>query len=362
MGRMGRETGGEGRQLPLGALRGLDENKVQSHEGFASPGENKVQSHEGFASPGENKVQSHEGFASPDGNKVQSHEGFASPDEHGAIVQANEGLLPSGRTRPEADKADEKEKRRRKVRRSYYPSPPGGLSKHADSGRDEAETGRAFSESLDQTVEATSAWLGEMALEFGAHCINPVLGLAVTIVFKVKEVVDDVEALTDPTSGLDLHVPLVHLPPGLEIELNVQLGDSGESGPSLSGFVVPGDGGLFGGWALERDKRQDTDEQERLQRDLGSRRQAQVIPYDLSKVVEATEDPLFRAIILRERASRLRDQLWTTQEYKDKPLIVVSDERTGCGLWMIRSSRAISGWQIELRPDTETGLLTVRIV
>jgi hypothetical protein len=76
----------------------------------------------------------------------------------------------------------------------------------------------------------------------------------VTLVFEAREVFGDAAALADPDGPGELHVPLVHLAPGMEIEAGLQLGEvAGTDGPRLSVFAVPADGGLFGGWAMDRD-------------------------------------------------------------------------------------------------------------
>ena len=153
----------------------------------------------------------------------------------------------------------------RRARRPDFPKPPGGLSCHElERPGAERPTKSVITESRDESVEAIGSWIVETIAEICAHSINPVLGHLVSIAFKVKETWGDAEALASSDSGRDLHVPLLSLAPGVQIDLNVHLQGrdrASKGGPPVSGFIAPVVGDLFGGWAIESDKRPEVADQ-----------------------------------------------------------------------------------------------------
>ncbi len=74
--------------------------------------------------------------------------------------------------------------------------------------------------------------------------------------------------------------------------------------------MVPGDGGLFGGWALERDKDQEAAGKEATKTEQGTPEGTAVFPIDLSQVVAASQDRREQAAILRVTACRMQSELW----------------------------------------------------
>jgi hypothetical protein len=225
---------------------------------------------------------------------------------------------------------------------------------------------RAISESLEETGQAFEGWAFEAVLALAADAVHPGLGRVISIAFKMREAVGDAEALASLESGGDLHVPLLHIAPGIEIELSLHLpghDGAGAGGPWVSGFALPGDGGLFGGWAIERDEHPGPAEQkgQSTGRPSGQPSGA-VISYQLSKTIVETE-PIRRAAFLREAASPLLRRLRAVPKYVVYPVIVVYDERAACGMWMIQPelSSMATGWRIEIRYETETGLTTALI-
>jgi hypothetical protein len=283
----------------------------------------------------------------------------------------------------------ERQGRSKRARRSPYPKGPGGLSSYElDSSPPQRPTESVIAESLDESVEALEVWTFEKVVEFAADAFHPGLGRVINIALKVKEVLGDVEALASPDSDRDLHVPVLHVAGGVEIDLNVHLPGqhgAGDGGPLVSGFVMPGDDGLFGGWAVEEDRRSEAEEERpRSDRDTFNfleeflARQAAwqadwakrfglnppaEITYDLSKSV-ATTEPLRRAATMREAASRLRSRLHARPEFADMPILVVYDERAGLGMWMVKPGLpdAVAGQRIEIRLNLVANLMTVFIV
>jgi hypothetical protein len=263
------------------------------------------------------------------------------------------------------------------ARRQYYERAPGDLAE-PESSRPETPTDRAIAESLSESVKETSEWAVETAVKIGAHCINPVLGHMVTIAFEVKEVLGDVEALASPDSDRELHVPLAHITPDIEIDLDVHLhgqDGAGEGAPYLTAFIAPGSGSLFGGWAIENasdeDAEQDTHPSNREVPEQTSEVISAppvapdlygLISCDLSKSLPAV-DQAHRAAILGDAAPRMLPRLQADPEFADKPMIVVYDEQAGLGTWMIQPELygIVAGRQIEIERDTKTGLMTVLI-
>jgi hypothetical protein len=237
---------------------------------------------------------------------------------------------------------------------------------------DEAEAGEAelpirelVEKSLRETVSETGEWVFETGLVLVAHCICPPAGHLVTLVFEAKEVLGDVAVLASQDGPGELKIPLVHLAPGIEVEAGLQLGDEDETdSPRLSVFVVPGDGGVFGGWALGRDPGQEAAGQEETKTDQDTPDGAAVFGVDLSQAVDATQDPEKRAAILRGTASRMQSQLWAMPEYGKTSMMVFYDEHAELGMWLARPQAAAkaSAWRLELESGAERGLLKTRLL
>jgi hypothetical protein len=258
------------------------------------------------------------------------------------------------------------------VTRSPYPEGPGGLSSYElGSFPPERPTERVIAESVSESLKETSAWILELVVVVGAHCINPVLGHVVTIAFKINEMADDVAGLISQDS--ELRLPVLPLGSGIELELDVHLGS--EDGPQVTAFVAPVAGDLCGGFAIEKDEDDDQEAADRKAeppaKDAVDTTPAPsddsalyaLIRSDMSNVEAATADPRGRAAALANAASLLQSRLRVRPELADRPLIVVYDEWAGLGMWMILASRfsEVAGRHIELRPDPETGLMTVRV-
>lgn len=77
---------------------------------------------------------------------------------------------------------------------------------------------KSVTKSLQKSISATRERVIEMGLVLTAHCICPPAGHIVTLIIEAKEVFDDAVALASPDGPDELHVPLVHLAPGIEIE------------------------------------------------------------------------------------------------------------------------------------------------
>jgi len=179
----------------------------------------------------------------------------------------------------------------------------------------------------------------------------------------------------------------VHVAGALDIDLSVHL--SGSRGPRdgtppVSGFLLPGDDGLFGGWEIQIDRRSDTPGMEPLRSGRDARTGAEehaapqsvppadlirghrlgapaVLAYDLSESVGQIEDPLRRAVILREAASLLRSPLHTRPEFAANPVFVVYDRAAGLGMWVVTPllSKMIVKRRIAIRLNLDTGMTTV---
>ena len=167
-------------------------------------------------------------------------------------------------------------------------------------------------------------------------------------------------------------MPLAHITPGIEIDLDVHLrgqDGAGEGGPYLTACIAPGSSGLFGGWAIEATHHsKDTKRLKQKSGEQGSEGISappvapelyELISCDLSKSLPAV-DQAHRAAILGDAAPRMLPRLQAMPRFKHKPMIVVYDEQAGLGIWMIQpeSSSEIAGWQIEIERDTKTGLMT----
>jgi hypothetical protein len=219
--------------------------------------------------------------------------------------------------------------------------------------------------SLQETISETREWMFETGLEIMAHCICPPAGHLATLVFEAKEVFDDVVGLASQDGPGELKIPLLHLAPGVEVEAGLQLGDEDETdSPRLSVFVVPGDGGLFGGWALERDTDQEAAGQEETKTEQDTPDGAAVFLVDLSQAVAASQDPQKRGAFLRGTASRMQSQLWAMPEYGKTSMMVLYDEHADLGMWLARPQVAakVSAWRLELESGTERGLLKARLL
>ena len=234
---------------------------------------------------------------------------------YGAIEYALWQRFRAGSLRPK-----EPEKRGFVVPRENSDGPP---SAQPDAGPDSVVTA-----SLDATVEAVVEWSLARAVELLADVAHPGLGRVISVALKVKEVLGDAEALASPGSPRDLHVPLLGVADGIELDLNVHLPGTDETGdhtPPVSGFVAPGADGLFGGWQIEIDRRpkaagKDAPQSEQdawtvleesivrlnARQAARSRRYGWRSPAELTLNLAAsvpTDDPLRRAVIMREAAS-----------------------------------------------------------
>lgn len=239
------------------------------------------------------------------------------------------------------------------------------LFDQTDAGEAELPIRKLVEKSLQETVSETREWLFETGLEIMAHCICPPAGHLVTLVFEAKEVFDDVVGLASQDGPGELKIPLLHLAPGVEVEAGLQLGNEDETdSPRLSVFVVPGDGGLLGGWALERDTDQQAAGHEETKTEQDTSDGAAVFLVDLSQAVAASQDPQKRAAILRGTASRIQSQLWAMPEYGKTSMMVLYDEQADLGMWLARPQVAakVSAWRLELESGTERGLLKARLL
>jgi hypothetical protein len=231
-----------------------------------------------------------------------------------------------------------------------------------DSGGSTRDAPTAIGESLDETMRQTGEWLIEKTAELLAQAVVPGVGHLVVLFFEGKELLEDAAAWASSGGSVELHIPLVHLPPGLELEVGAELkakdGDEdGHDGPGLILFAVPGDGGTLGGWGLERKR-----ESDRKKHDLSALKDVAVIDVDLSAVLDETDLPEQRMAILRGTAARLQSDLWTRPEYDDVSLIVIDDEQAGIGMWLARSETAAGMGKIVIVNDPQTGGLVVRII
>jgi hypothetical protein len=157
---------------------------------------------------------------------------------------------------------------------------------------------------------------------------------------------------------VELQIPLAHLPPGVIVEAGVQIGDGGqEDGGQLTVFVAPGQGGVLGGWALEQEKDQETQQEKRTEREAGT-----AIAADLSRVLAASQDSREVAAILRGTAARLESQLRQMDEYHAASSITIYDDQAGLGLWLTQSRDAGSAWRIIIEDGTESSGLIVQLV
>ena len=235
----------------------------------------------------------------------------------------------------------------------------------AEAGEAEPPIRKLVEKSLQETISETGEWMFETGLEIMAHCICPPAGHLVTLVFEAKEVFDGIVALASQDGPDELKIPLLHLAPGIEVEAGLQLGDEDETdSPRLSVFVVPGDGGLFGGLALERHTDQEAARQEKTKTEQDTADGAGVFLVDLSQAAKASQDPQKRAAILRGTASRMQSQLWAMPEYGKTSMMVLYDEHADLGMWLARPQVAakVSAWRLELESGTNRGLLKARLL
>jgi hypothetical protein len=245
------------------------------------------------------------------------------------FLRPSEGWLPTGRG---------------------WDAPPALSGRSRESGP-EAQAHGAIAESVSQSVKQFMEGLLEKVVLVAAHSIEPGVGHVVVLLFEAKELVGDAEALVS-NGPIELHVPMFHLAPGVELEVGVGLGDVKEGdGPELIAFMAPGNGGALHGLALERKK----DDEARPE-------EGAVIDADLLPVLEASRDPQEVAAILRRIGSRLGPDLWEMDQYREKPFITIYDERAGLGLWLTRPDDAGSPRRIVVEEDAETGRLIVRLV
>lgn len=252
-----------------------------------------------------------------------------------------------------------------------------------------ASTDGVIAESLRETVEAVEEWFFERAVEVAADTVIPGLGRVINIAFKIKEAFGDIEALTSPDSPHNLHVPLFHVAGGLAVDLNVHLQGSdraADTAPPVTGFLSPGDDGLFGGWELEVDRPSESKKHEASASDQDARpvsaehvarpsvahaershRQepsvSTVIKDDLSLVKRWMNEPWRRAVALREAASRLQTRLYARPEFAAEQVLVICDPLAGLGMWLVNPGLAhsLARRRIVIRLVTDTGIMLVLI-
>jgi hypothetical protein len=244
---------------------------------------------------------------------------------------------------------------------------PGSSDGPHDSGL-ENRIRHTIAESVGETVKQFMSGVLEDAAIVGAHCIAPVLGHVVVLIFEGKELLGDAAALVSSDKPVDLHIPLLHLPPGVELEVGVELGGAEEEdGPGLIVFFAPGDGGVLHGVAMEREKNK-KDEKNREKDEAAEKpkepkaEEGTVIQADLSKVLEKSRDSRQVAAMLRQIGSQLEAKVWQMGEYRETPCITIYDERAELGVWLPRPQYAGGTRRLVLEEDPDTGLLIVRLV
>jgi hypothetical protein len=175
----------------------------------------------------------------------------------------------------------------------------------------EAGIEQTIKESIRETLAASREWVLEEIAVFAAHCFIPGAGHVVLLIFDVKDLLEDAAALTSSDRPVELHIPLVHLPPGVELEAGMGLSpQEGKDGPQLFLFLAPGDGGVLGGWALEREA--DEAYEERREQEQDEPGVCAVIRADLSSVRDRSQDPRELAAIFgrQRRGFSLRYERW----------------------------------------------------
>jgi hypothetical protein len=98
-----------------------------------------------------------------------------------------------------------------------------------------------------------------------------------------------------------------------------------KDGPQLFLFLAPGDGGVLGGWALEREANEAYEEIQ--ERHPTEPKVCTVIQTDLSSVRDPSQDPRQLAAILWRTAARLQSPLWEMAEYRRTSFITVTTSR-----------------------------------
>lgn len=259
-----------------------------------------------------------------------------------------------------------------------------------DARRDDilGSSGSVIAESLHESLEAADDWIFEKALERMANAVHPGAGRLINVLLTIKEIAGDVEALASPDSPRNLHVPLFHAA-GLAVDLNVHLqGSDGveDDAPPVSGFLSPGDDGLFGGWEIEVDRPSESDEKKRSESGRDARpteaeqvtrpsaerakrprsqepAAAPLIDDDMSPVKRLVKDPWRRAVVLREAALRLRARLFARPEFAAETVLIVYDPLAGLGMWLVKPdlSDALTARRIEMWLNPATGVTIVSI-
>jgi len=225
----------------------------------------------------------------------------------------------------------------------------------------EAESIRAIKESVKQTGKEFLEGLFETAVVFTAHCVAPGLGHIVVLFFETKELLEDAAGLLSSDKPVELRIPLLPLPSGIELQVGVQLGGDGENdGPGLIVFFAPGDGGVLHGWGLERE--QDENEEDPKERTQAESDEGAIIKADLSLLLKDSKNAEDVAAILRHLGIRLQAELWEMDEYREASSIRIYDERARLGLWLPRPKDAAGAHRIVLEEDLRTGHLVVRLV
>lgn len=258
------------------------------------------------------------------------------------------------------------------------------LGKNPDepiSSRPEVVTESVVTASLDATFGAAVTWGIQQVVILLANGVQPGLGHLIDVALKFKEVWDDISALARPDRPRDLHIPLLGAADGIEFDLNVHLpGRDGTADdvPLVSGFVAPGNEGLFGGWQIEIDRRAQAAEREAPPSEPDTwtvlaastaGQTEQTGSHGLSSPTKRTfsfatpmptDDPL-RAATMRETASRLRSELYARPEFRDEAIIVIHDQAARHGMWLVKpeSPEVAAQRRIEIWLSPETGMTTV---
>src|SRR5580704_9500224 len=222
---------------------------------------------------------------------------------------------------------------------------------------------QAIAKSANETGKQFLGGLLEKAVVAAAHCVAPGFGHIVVLFFEAKELLEDVAALASSDKPVELHIPLLRLPPGIELEVGVELGGDGENdGPGLIVFFAPSDGGVLHGWGLERENGQTGDKEEEAKRKRAGCVEEAVIQSDLSPALKEHRDQREIAAILRHLGIRLQAELWEMDECRGASCITIYDERAGLGLWLPRPEDTHGAQKIVLEEDVQTGRLIVRLV
>jgi hypothetical protein len=232
-------------------------------------------------------------------------------------------------------------------------------------------------QSLKDTVDAWAKWAFDESVKHLANAVHPGLGVVVDVWEKVAEVWDTLKAVDEPEEPQVVEVPAFHVA-DLDIGLHIRLPGSGgakPSGPPVNVFFAPGDGGMFGGWAIEQADAEpaspeaaggpaaaqmadrDADEPERAgSADPGVRRVRDgggaLISMGLPAPPPGTDSDQWAAALCLA-ASQLSGEQDTGRPFADPEadLVVAYDPRAGCGLWARRSQEPSSSMDSWMAPE-----------